>query len=248
MQNERLEKVLTDIGLSAGEARLYLTMLANGPSPILRLAKLSGLKRTTIYTVIERLQQFGIARVDVRGLKRLFVAEPPDRLEAVLASRKSLLTRHLGDLEKIAGAGGDTSFLKYYEGLAAVEGIYENILVSARGGDEYLALSDQAQWEELDKDFFPRYQERRARSTFKVRLILQDSPSARHSQEFARNINAQVRILPEGTNLSTNLVVTPQRVLIHQLSAPIIGIVIENKSVIQMHREMFEVIWKSLSD
>ena len=54
------------------------------------------------------------------------------------------------------------------------------------------------------------------------------------------------KILPKNTTLTTNLVIIPKKVFIHQLVPPVMGIVIENKSIIQMHREMFEIMWKSV--
>ena len=37
----------------------------------------------------------------------------------------------------------------------------------------------------------------------------------------------------------------PRRMLIHELTEPVKGIVIENKRTIDMQRELFEVIWET---
>ena len=42
------------------------------------------------------------------------------------------------------------------------------------------------------------------------------------------------------------MVITPKKVVIHQLNDPIIAIVIENKNISKMNKEMFEIIWDSI--
>ena len=79
-------------------------------------------------------------------------------------------------------------------------------------------------------------------------MLFQDSELAHDWKKIERNFNAKIKVLPKNTHLKTNLVITPQKVLIHQLTDPILGIVIENKSVIQMHTEMYELIWNSLQE
>jgi len=77
---------------------------------------------------------------------------------------------------------------------------------------------------------------------------LQHSKVAVWQKKHAQNFNEQVRILPKDVVLTTNLSFTPQRVMIQQLTPPVLAIVIENKSVIQMHREMFEIMWSAIPD
>lgn len=245
MKSEQLEQVLRDMGLSEGGARLYLTMLENGPSTVLRISQLSGLRRTTIYGLIDQLKELGIARIDVHGFKKLYAAEPPAKLESVITARKLLLDKYLPDLEKITGTDA-TSFLKIYEGVAAVKGVYEDLIKTVQPGDDYLVLSNQADWKNIDEPFFTHFLERRAKLPIKIRMILQDSESARQTYKFQKNINSKVKLLSPETKINTNLVVIPQRVVIQQLKSPVFAIVIENESVIRMHREMFEIIWNSL--
>ncbi len=43
------------------------------------------------------------------------------------------------------------------------------------------------------------------------------------------------------------MIITPNKVIIHQLSNPILAIVIENKNISRMNKEMFEIIWNSIA-
>jgi hypothetical protein len=80
-----------------------------------------------------------------------------------------------------------------------------------------------------------------------IRLLLQDSPTAREHQKFQKNYNESIKILPRKTPLRTNMVIVPGKTIIHELNDPMIAIVIENKSVAQMNTELFETIWNSIA-
>ncbi|HBP00108.1 TPA: hypothetical protein DD617_02885 [Candidatus Uhrbacteria bacterium] len=79
-----------------------------------------------------------------------------------------------------------------------------------------------------------------------VIIWLSNSPVARQHKRWEKNFQEQVKILPLGTSLEIDMVLTPQMLIIHQLIPPIMAIVIENKSVIKLQKELFEIIWKSL--
>jgi hypothetical protein len=46
--------------------------------------------------------------------------------------------------------------------------------------------------------------------------------------------------------MTTNIVITPKRLLIHQLTTPVLCIAIENKNIISSQQEMFEILWNSV--
>lgn len=45
------------------------------------------------------------------------------------------------------------------------------------------------------------------------------------------------------TELSTNLLVTPDTLLVQQVKEPIFDLKIESPSLIGLHREMFDLVW-----
>jgi sugar-specific transcriptional regulator TrmB len=248
MKYEKLEKSLKELGLEENEAKLYLAMLGTGPTTVLELARASGMKRANIYNLIDRLAELGLARIEPRGFKRVFVAEDPENLKVLLQRKKKALEETLPFLQELAQNKGGTTFIKYYQGLNAIREVYEGLLKEVNPKDDYLVLSNQEAWEALDPDFFPSFQTRRAKLPVNIRLIFQKTPSSIHSQKFQKNINAKIRLLDDSTTLTTNLIVLPHKVVIHQLVAPHLAIVIENQNVVKMHKEMFEIIWSSLPE
>ena len=117
---------------------------------------------------------------------------------------------------------------------------------SVVSGDDYLVIGNQEEWFSLDREFSQKFIEKRAKLNLNIRLLFQDSPLAREHKKFEKNYNEEVKILPKDTSLTTNMVITPRKVVIHQLSIPMLAIVIENANVVKMNKEMFEMIWNSV--
>ncbi len=246
MTDEYLQKVLQNIGLSESEAKVYLTLLLLGSATVIQIARSSDLKRTTVYGLIESLKNQGLVAIEVKGWKQKFIAENPEKLETIFNSKKEAFSKQLPKLSALYTAHESQSIIKYYEGLEAVKGVYEDLLKDIEPHDDYLVLSDQRMWQNLDPKYFRSFLERRAKLPVRIRMLLQDSEVARDMKKFQRNYNSFVKILSSSTKLSTNLIIIPRRVVIHQLHPNPLAIVIENSSVIQMHREMFEVMWSAI--
>ncbi len=250
MKNDNFLSLFEELGLSEHEAKVYLATLNLGPSTILKIAKTAEVKRTTVYSVVESLKQKGLINFEVRGLKTLYAAADPQKLETVLEQKKEKLKSTLPDLSAMYNLKSGESYIKYYEGLNGIKSVYESLLTDIKPHQDYLVFSNADEWLLADKEFFLDFTKRRGElargSDIKIRLLLQDTPAAQEYIKNQSNYFLQVKILPSSTKLTTNLVIIPKKVVIHQMTPPIMAMVIENKSIVQMHKEMFEIIWKSI--
>ena len=248
MKKENLIETLEDLGLSENESRVYFASLSLGTSTILKISRAAEIKRTTTYTVIESLQKKGLVNINIEGLKKTYVAESPERLETILDQRKEKLHSQLPEFLSLYNLKGGESLVKYYEGKEAIKTVYESNIRDIKPREEYMVISNNDKVYAIYGDWFQNFIGRRGKLNINIRMIFQDNEAGREAKKYERNFNHTIRFLPKETNLETNLVVTPQRALIHQLDTPIIGIVIENKSVIRMHQQLFEVLWNTCKD
>ncbi len=248
MATNKFTDTLIDLGLSENEAKVYFASLSLGPTTVLKLARTAGVKRTTAYSVIETLKQKDLMSFEIRGFKTLYTAEDPEKLETILEARREKFKKAFPEFSALYNLKGGESYIKYYEGLKAMKATYEGILKSVTPGDWYLVISHSSTWEQLDRDWFYDYIERRAKINLHTRVLLQESSFATHYKKYERNYNSEAKILPKDTSISVTMIITPRRIVIHQLVAPYMAIAIENKSIIQLQKEMFEIIWKSLPD
>jgi len=243
MHKNKLVSELTTIGLTENEAGVYLASLSLGPATIQNIATAAEIKRTTAYTVVDSLMQKGLMNIVVRGFKKFFVPENPERVQQLLETRKERFAGLLPEFSSLYNLEGGESIIKYYEGLEAVKNVYENLLIDIKPYDDYLIIADQSKWIALDEKYFKDFTERRAKLNINIRALQVDSPISRHYKTLEKNLNFTIKFLPTSTELTTNLVITPTTLVIHQLHPPILAIVIQNKSAIKLHKEIFEIMW-----
>ncbi|OGY86325.1 MAG: hypothetical protein A2233_02745 [Candidatus Kerfeldbacteria bacterium RIFOXYA2_FULL_38_24] len=246
MKNDRLIEVLTELGLSENESKVYFSALSLGANTILKIAKDANLKRSTVYSIIEALKQQGLMHVQMHGLKKKYVAAHPTQLEQMIEKKRNDFKKHLPEFLATYHLDGKESTVKYYEGLKAVQSLYDESVQRIKSHEDYLVITNQEQWLQLDERFFMNYIKKRAKLNIRTRLLFQDSPTARKHKKLEKNFNETVKILPTGTTLETDMILIPSMLIIHQLVPPIMAIVIENKSIINMQKELFEIIWKLL--
>ncbi|MEK7068855.1 MAG: helix-turn-helix domain-containing protein [Patescibacteria group bacterium] len=245
-ENAHLISILTSIGLSDAEAQVYLAALSLGPTTVLRLSRATDIKRTTLYTVIESLKQKGLFKIEIKGFKRFFVAEHPENLSLVLEKRANDFNNFVPLLASLYNQQAGEASITYHEGIEAIKVVYENLLKGVGRNDPYLAISTE-EFFEPDRPYFERFIERRAQKYRDVRLILLDEKMAREHKKFERNFNERIRFLPAGTQMDINVVITKDTLVLHQLKTPIHALVIKTRTIIESHKNIFEVLWKRLA-
>lgn len=248
MKKDEIIDNLISFGLSKNEAIVYLTSLSAGASSVQKIAKMANLRRTTVYSLVDSLMSKGIMKTEIHGLKKLFTVENPEKLEGMIELKKERLREILPELTAIHSLKSGESFIKYYEGPEGVKTVYNTILDDLKSGDEYLIISDMERFLAIDQPYFEKFIETRAKLNLNVRSLFQDTERAHYYKKFEKNTHQTVKIFPRTVNLTANLVILPTRVVITQMVEPIMTILIENKSIVEMHRQQFNIIWESLKE
>lgn len=242
--DEKIINSLKELGLEEKEASVYLASLVLGPTTILKLSKQSEVNRTTTYEIIASLERKGLMKKDIHGLKTLFAPEPPERLEGTLEMKRSLLARTLPELEGKYHLKSTGSAIKYYEGLTAIKNLYDDILKDFKPNDFYYVISNTEEWEKLDENYFIK---NHIEKLFDLRLnrkvLFVDSPLAQKRKETERNFNEKVKLLPKEANIHVDMVITPYKLVTFQLHEPYVALVVENKTMINTQKEVFELLW-----
>lgn len=249
MKNQKLLGILKNIGLDETEAQVYLTSLSLGPTTVLKIARSSEIRRTTVYGVIESLKNKGLMKIELKGLKQLYIAENPEKLEDILDNRKREFSAKLPNFMALYKLEGGESSIKYYTGLKDMKKVYLSTLDDIRRGGEYLVITNEEKWFDLDPEFWMKeYIEERAKLPCKTRLISQDSKTAREHEKFQRNYNEQFKIFKNEISLNIDMVLVPNKLIIVDLLPPLTTLVIENKNIIELQKQLFEIIWRSLPE
>ncbi|MCB0324380.1 MAG: hypothetical protein KDD69_12440 [Bdellovibrionales bacterium] len=247
MQHTQLQKSLESIGLNEKQAALYLAALQLGGGSVQQLARHASIKRTSAYHVLNSLEEQGLMSKELRGIKECYVAKDPELLEELLRRRRDEFLRTLPYLQSLQHFQQSDSIIRVFEGLERVEEAYWEMLDSIRSGEDYLVLGNLERWTPLISDAFAQtFVRRRGRLPIRVRMLLCTGPVAIERKGKKRQPNEETRLLPPSATLTTNLVILPRRLFVHQYESPYTALVIENDHIIRMHREMFEIMWRGL--
>jgi HTH-type transcriptional regulator, sugar sensing transcriptional regulator len=247
--NTKLKQNLINLGLSENEAMLYLSGLNLGQTTILDLSKNSGLKRSTIYGVIETLKQKNLCYEIMDGWKKSFAMREPSQLATILDQKKLELQKILPEFEAIVNLGQSNSGVEFHKGLSGIKSVYNEIIENiCDDGFQYI-IGDLDHWYELDRDFFEDYLTEKTKLSkkhnFDVKAIFRktDKSAVSHIKR-QKELNMQTKLIKLVEN-TPNFILTQEMLVIQQLSSPIHAIVIRNKGVIKLQKAMFEMIWNN---
>ena len=176
-----LISTLKQIGLEEKQAKIYLAALELGKTSIKEIAKKSGVKRTTIYDIIDDMINLGYIRVTVEGKKGRFLAVDPDKLKIIIKKRQVLLDEIMPELKNISNVKGKKPKIWYFEGTEGLREAYEDTLRNAKKLIYQWASDDML--DVLGKDWALDYMKRRADKKIFAKCIAADSEDIRQFQK-----------------------------------------------------------------
>jgi sugar-specific transcriptional regulator TrmB len=127
-----ISAILYSLGFLESEVKTYLAALAHGPRTVLELTKLTKLSRQATYVVIESLTGRGLMSSVLRGKKRYYVAEDPDKVLSYAQRKEHEMRERISDLEHMLPElklrmGGEKPTVRLFEGIEGLKTVIENI-------------------------------------------------------------------------------------------------------------------------
>jgi len=123
---------LKHLGLSDKEGQVYLASLELGPAPVQDISHKAKVNRATTYVMIEALAARGLMSTFVKGKKRYYVPESPDRLLSILRIQQKELEEKRTEFEKtlpllmgLFNAEGAKPQIRYVEGPEGLQTLRE---------------------------------------------------------------------------------------------------------------------------
>ena len=124
--------ILRSLGLLDSEIKTYMAALEKGPQTVIDLSKLTKLSRQATYVAIEGLTDRGLMSSSLRGKKRFFAAEHPDRLLAYAKRHETDMQERVKDLERSLPElelqiGGERPIVKVFDGKEGLRALITDI-------------------------------------------------------------------------------------------------------------------------
>ena len=244
-------ETLVSIGLTKGEADVYLTLLKLGNTTSGKIIKESNVSRSKVYDVLERLKQKGLVTEIIKKNVRNFEAADPKRIIDYLQIKKEDIENKIKDskkvvhdLNKIKSFDLEKQEARVYTGIEGLKTIYNEMLDELQEGDEYLAFGigkKEIQNEEISL-FIKKFHMKRADKKANARIIMHPE-TRKEMNKFSKLKYYQYRYTD--VKFPTNIAIWKDNVLTLVWQDKPIAFVIKSKQVEEKYKEYFEYIWKS---
>lgn len=238
-----MKEKLIKLGFSEKEALIYMTLLRIGPAVASTLARLTGIKRTSIYDLTNRLLEDNLIMSFKQGAYTYFVVDDVKKLYLYEKEKAEFAKTLVEDLqkEKDMGAGIQVAFFKGEEGYRE---LYDEIL--------RIAPKELMGWMNLD-EFYKRidpireekWTQERIKKGIKVRLILKESALTKNFKKSDKVSNRETRFLPKNHTFQTSCLLHKNTIIYFNPSHETVGIRIQNPELYSMQKEIFEMNWNA---
>ncbi len=243
------EALLAALGLTPKEARVYLSLLKEGPSSVRQLAAATGINRGTVYDVLEELQAHGLARFYNAETRQYFVAAEPKHLETI-AREKAEALRRAGEelaavvpqLEAIYNDGDRAPVARMFEGPEGVRAILEDVLASMcdlpDAEREYYVYSSSAVRDAGLYASFPDYTKQRIAAGIRLKNISFGSGGGTSGLDERKWIKA-------AAGAPTYILAYAGKVadIVLDARGEFAGFVIENRAAYETQKMLFLELW-----
>lgn len=245
---------LQEYGLSPAESLIYMNLLQSGTSTVLELSRKTKLNRSTVHLNVTSLISLGLVTQMQRGNKRVIIAEPPEKITYLLDQEKSKLERKTNNLQNVITTIYDdidnvkentTAQVKYYEGVKAVQRVYDDILTSK---EVSAYVSPEQIWEKLPDNYYS-FPKALAKGLKLRDIVSKDKHYELFVDTYTNMEGIEFKFLPENSKLqSMDYLIYRDSIAIIQPTQKnnISAIVINNKGLSLNSRILFDVMWEIL--
>lgn len=157
----KIETILQSLGLQKHEISLYLALLELGNASIADLVRQTRLHRPVVYTWLDSLIHKDLASLSIKGKRKIYFAESPKKLQALVQDLSVCLEDSLPELVgKYEKHEAEKPKVKFFHGKNVVRSVYEDVLDSCKRGNIFYRYESPKSFLIQDAMLPPAYFER----------------------------------------------------------------------------------------
>jgi sugar-specific transcriptional regulator TrmB len=243
--------ILEKIGLTKGEIKAYLALLKLGASSTGPIAKSSGVSRSKLYTIIDKLEEKGLAsHVDRHGV-RYYHAVEPSKIKDYLQEKEDELKKleaefedFLPELQSYYQEKPEGHKINVYQGFKGHKVAHEHSYHKLKRGDEYyvFGVPHVPDWEHLR--YWRKDHDRREEAGISCKMLFNhDAP-----KKLLMNRNSyktcEARYMPTDVMAPSYFTVFADTTMITIPGDETVTVEIVSKEITKSYLEYFRELWK----
>ena len=239
---------LTQLGLTGGEARVYLSLLKIGSSKVGPIVRDSHVSYSKIYDVLERLSVKGlVSHVTIGKIKHFNAVEPYrlqdyiQRKEEQLNTQKAIVDQIVPSLIKIANNNRRCNSAEIFVGDRGLRSAYEILLRDASANEVLRYFYPYNEYHDIASPFYSRlYQFQKSKKLDERGISIIDFKKSNHYKQISSKYNVKLRFVD--FPLPGTMDIFKDKMLIISWSTKT-GILISSKEIADHFKEYFDSIW-----
>jgi HTH-type transcriptional regulator, sugar sensing transcriptional regulator len=239
------EEAIKALGFNEKESRVYLALLETGTGSAVGITHKTGIKRPTVYFILEELEKRGIVFLIPRSKKRLYRAKRPEYL---FEEAQEKLKRALEKLPEIEAVSKQESFKPQVFLFDGIDGVKEslNYKMDEMSGEEIKGFFAKTDLEIMKVfDGYKKHNSKLREKKIKIRGLVPFDESLKSFREVDREYGREIREVKKDEYSSDVAVEIGNSFVRFFDPVNLQGLIIENPAITKTMGEIFEMVWKS---
>jgi len=236
---------LSEIGLSAREANIYMLMLQLGKNPASTIAKTAQLNRSTCYSLLNNLSGKGFCLKTIKNHVTYFSPVKPKLLLEKLQDKKTALDNKISNItdiidqfEKIHDDDEKKPSVTFFENVTNINNVFEDSLMTQ---DIIRIYLNPFEIEKILPGFFKIYNSRRIKKGIIMNAIY---PANQTSFMQKKEFKDQIHLIPPSLAFAIAIIIYDNKTVIISLKDQF-GILIKSNEMTAIQKSIFDIIWQS---
>ena len=239
---KNIQPILRSLGLLESDIKTYMTALQHGPQTVIELSRQTKLSRQATYVAIEAMTERGLMTSVLRGKKRYYSSEDPEKLLAYAKRREQEMEAQIKDLETSLPElklqlGGERPVVRMFEGKDGLRAWLDDIVQADSKEIDEVADLDAVRAVLTKEDLEPVWKQHQQRKT-KIRGLYTGLTNPRRDNVERYSLPGH----PEG--LKTNIAIYGNRVAMVTLEGKMYTVLIESEALARSLRHLFEMAFE----
>ncbi|MDP7198479.1 MAG: helix-turn-helix domain-containing protein [Candidatus Woesearchaeota archaeon] len=242
--------LLQHADLTEGESKVYLSLLELGASTTGPIVDRSGVARSIIYQILERLMEKGLASFITKDKTKYYQAAAPTKLLEYMDQRASTLADHRKKVADVIPqlllkqASAAKSQASVYIGFKGIRTAHEHLYNKLGKGDEWVYLGVPIFQPEEQHAYWKKDHVKRVREGIKFRALFNkgiDLPTLKDRNSYK---NGVTRVMDSDIQTPATFLIYADTVTIVLQHPEAIAVEIVNKHIADSFKAYFEEFWK----
>ena len=244
--NERLIKALKTANLEPQEAETYLALWELGEATVQELADRSSVKRTSLYTILKKLEKRSLVSKTIRKKHTYYVPSDPQNILDDLKNRTENFARLLPSFIPVYPESSTKPRVYFLSGSEGFKKIWKSVFDSKE--KEYLIITDPREMLGFVRQGYIKGTiiKEKLKRGIKSRQLLSFSEYGKKVIEDDAKENRQSKILPHTYKISCTTIIFGNKVAFISPLPENIMLIIESEYFAKSQGTLFEAFWDLL--